>query len=93
MINAELPLLIFNYKLTNEGLKGAREFLDDLESGRAGLQKTSIKEDWMKSQKAWLTYSFIDEISKDQGEQLKLIEGIVILLKETLAMNPQNLEA
>ena len=69
MINQEMPLMLYNQKLSDDGLKGAREFLDEFEKGSLGFDKTAIKEDWVKAQKAWLTYSFIDEITKDREEQ------------------------
>ena len=68
MINQEMPLMLYNQKLSDDGLKGAREFLDEFENGSLGFDKTAIKEDWVKAQKAWLTYSFIDDITKDRGE-------------------------
>jgi hypothetical protein len=85
--------MMYNYKLGMEGLKGARDYLEELESGGAGLVKGAVKEDWIKSQKAWLTYSFVDEITKDKSEQIKIIEGVFVLLKEALDLNPANVEA
>jgi hypothetical protein len=73
LINQELPVMLYNQKLSTEGLKEAREFLDQIEKGALGFDSSNIKEDWIKSQKAWLTYSFIEEISKDKEEQGKII--------------------
>ena len=73
MINQELPLMLYNQKLSQEGLKGARAFLEEFEKGNLGFEKTSIKEDWIKAQKAWLTYSFLDEITNDKEEQAKIV--------------------
>ena len=39
--------MLYNFKLGNEGLKGAREYLEELESGLGA--KSGIKEDWIKS--------------------------------------------
>lgn len=77
--------MLYNYKLSNEGLKGAREYLEELENGLGA--KSGIKEDWIKSQKAWLIYSFIDEIEQDRSQQSKIIEGVYVLLKDALALN------
>jgi hypothetical protein len=57
--------MMYNYKLSNEGLKGARDYLEELENGLGA--KSGIKEEWIKSQKAWLIYSFIDEIEPDRS--------------------------
>ena len=65
--------MLYNQKLDLEGLKGAREFLDEFERGELGFDRSFIKEDWIKAQKAWLTYSFIDEITKDREEQAKIV--------------------
>jgi hypothetical protein len=71
-----------------EGVKQAREYLDELEKGvEKGLK---VKEDWLKAEKAWLTYSIMTTIASEAEEQVKIIEGIVILLKEALAFNPAN---
>ncbi len=83
--------MMYNFKVANEGLKGAREYLDELERG-AGAAFKGIKEDWLKSQKAWLIYSFIDDIEQDKSQQVKIIEGVYLLLTEALAINPQNIE-
>lgn len=88
IVEQELPILVYNYKLQNEGLKSAREYLDGLEASGNG----ALKSDWIKSQKAWLTYSFIDDITTDRAEQIKIVEGVLILLKESLALNPANVE-
>ena len=49
MISQEMPLMLYNQKLTDEGLKGAREFLDEFERGLLGFDRTAIKEDWVKA--------------------------------------------
>jgi|LauGreDrversion4_2_1035121.scaffolds.fasta_scaffold30365_5 hypothetical protein len=67
-----------------EDLKAARDYLDELESGKTGKERL----DWLKSQKAWLTLSIIDEIAKDKVEQQKVIEGVVAMLKEAQTINP-----
>lgn len=90
MVNQELPLMMYNFKLGNEGLKGARDYLEELEGGLGA--KSGIKEEWIKSQKAWLIYSFIDEIEPVKSQQAKLIEGVYVLLKDALALNSQNVE-
>ena len=92
LVNQELPVMMYSFKIANEGLKGAREYLDELEKGAAGAAKSGIKEDWVKSQKAWLIYSFIDEIEPDRSLQGKMIEGVYALLNESLAINPTNVE-
>lgn len=51
---------------------GAKEFLEDFEKS-----KSSFKEDWVKSQKAWLNYSLID----NQANNVKMIKDVVILLQ------------
>ena len=78
--------MIYNFKLGNDGLKGAREYLEELEGGLGA--KSGIKDEWIKSQKAWLIYSFIDEIEPKKDQQIKIIEGVYVLLKDALALNP-----
>jgi hypothetical protein len=80
--------MIYEHKIQNEGLKAARDYLDELEAEQGG----SLKGDWIKSQKAWLTYSFIEDITADKSEQVKIIEGAYILLKESAGLNPANVE-
>ena len=82
--------MIYNFKLGNDGLKGAREYLEELEGGLGA--KSGIKDEWIKSQKAWLIYSFIDEIEPKKDQQIKIIEGVYVLLKDALALNHQNVE-
>jgi hypothetical protein len=91
MVNQELPVMIYNFKVANEGLKGAREYLDELERG-TGAAKGGVKEEWIKSQKAWLIYSFIDDIEPEKLLQGKIIEGVYVLLTEALAISPSNVE-
>ena len=43
--------------------------MDEFEKGSLGFDRKAIKEDWVKAQKAWLTYSCIDDITKDREEQ------------------------
>jgi len=93
LISQEMPLMLYNQKLSEEGLKGAREFLDEFEKGSLGFDRTAIKEDWVKAQKAWLTYSFIDDITKDRAEQVQIVQSVMVLLKEAVAINPENIEA
>ena len=81
---------MYNFKLGNEGLKGAKQYLEELEGGLGS--KIGIKEEWIKSQKAWLIYSFIDEIEPEKSQHAKLIEGVYVLLKDALALNPQNVD-
>lgn len=90
LINSELPVMIYESKLSSEGPKSAKAYLDDIESGQAGFAKGTLKEDWIKSQQAWITYSYLTEITQDKGEQAKILEGVVILLKEAQALNPEN---
>ena len=90
IINSELHILIYNFKMFNNDMIGAKEFLEDFEKGTSGLAKSSLKEDWVKSQKAWLNYSFIDSSNK---ANVKVIKDVVILLKQALELNPQNVEA
>jgi DNA phosphorothioation-dependent restriction protein DptG len=49
LINQELPLMLYNLKLSEEGLEGARKFLEEFEKGSLVFDKSSIKEDWIKS--------------------------------------------
>lgn len=85
LVNTELPQIVFNFKMQWQGVKASREYLEELEA-QAKIMK--VKEDWLKSQKAWLTLSMIEEITRDKTEQSKIIEGILILLKEALTLNP-----
>jgi hypothetical protein len=59
LVNSELPAMIYNQKLADEGPKEARAYLEEIESGSAGFAKGTIQEDWLKTQKAWITYAYI----------------------------------
>ena len=57
IINQNLPVLTYNFKMQWEGVKQAREYLEELEKGsEKGLK---VREDWLKGEKAWLTYSIM----------------------------------
>jgi len=49
--------------MQKEGIQGGRAFLEELESGAAGFPKGIMKEEWIKAEKAWLTYSFIEDMT------------------------------
>lgn len=58
-------MMIYTSKLAGEGFQSAKEFLDEIERGGAGFAKGALREDWIKAQKAWLTYSYLGQITSD----------------------------
>ena len=63
LAQGELPKIGYQIRMQKEGIQGGRAFLEELESGAAGFPKGIMKEEWIKAEKAWLTYSFIEDMT------------------------------
>jgi hypothetical protein len=61
----------YNSKLSKNDWKSAKDILDNLSSN-----EEAILGDWVQSQKSWLIYSYIDQISKTKEEKDQMIKVV-----------------
>ncbi|CDW90850.1 tetratricopeptide repeat-containing protein [Stylonychia lemnae] len=88
LINENLIKLKYQYYLSIDDWKAAKQILDEID--QSGDNK--VHPDWIKSQRAWLSYSSLDELENEE-DKLQIIKGQIVLLKEALQINPKNIEA
>eukprot|EP00347_Sterkiella_histriomuscorum_P021178 403334951 len=89
LINENIPKLKYQYYLSIDNWKAAKEVLDELDT----KIDTHTNKDWIKSQRAWLSYSYLDQLASNEEEKILMLKGIVNLLKDAIQANPKNIDA
>lgn len=57
------------------------------------LESVQGRDDWVLSEKAWISYTYMDQIAKNEEDRKQLIESATNMLQDAITKNAANLNA